>query len=67
MEIAMGSDEAMNMLEEAIFVEGETVTFTPEQTEKIGRQYLIACSKNDREEHARRAEVLKDASQIVVF
>jgi hypothetical protein len=67
MEITLDSETELNMLKKAIFVEGKTVTFTPEQTKKIGRNYLIACSKNDQEENARRSEVMKDASQIVVY
>jgi hypothetical protein len=57
----------MNVLAEAILAEGETITFTPEETRKIGRGYLIACSKNDKEELAHRAEIMRDASRIVIF
>lgn len=59
--------DEVNALEDSISAEGEPIVFTQYQTEKSGRDYLIACSQNDREERAHRAEVVKDASRVVIF
>jgi len=64
--IAFNKDE-INALEDSINAEGDMIEFTQEKTEKSGRDYLIACSQNDKDERAHRAEVMKDASRIVIF
>jgi predicted HicB family RNase H-like nuclease len=63
----MFNKEEVNDLENVIIAEGESVEFSRHETEKSGRRYLIACSKNDQEERARRAEVMRDASRIVIL
>jgi hypothetical protein len=69
MEIMMDSNKTMdmNVLAEAVEAEGDIITFKPEDTRKIGRDYLIACSNNDKEELAHRAGIMRDASRIVIF
>jgi len=57
----------LNELENSIIVEGDSVVFSQYETEKSGRDYLIACSKNDEDERARRAKIMKDATRIVIF
>ena len=59
--------QKMRVLEEAIKAEGESIEFTPDEVEKIGRRYLIACSKNDQDERLHRAEVMEDAFRKVIF
>ena len=66
METGFIKDE-LNALEDSISAEGDVVVFTQDETEKSGRDYLIACSQNDKDERAHRAEVMKDASRIVIF
>ncbi|MDR0663619.1 MAG: hypothetical protein LBF80_06030 [Spirochaetaceae bacterium] len=65
----MSNDEVMkvNVLAEAILAEGETITFTQDETEKIGMKYLKACFDNEKEERAHRAEVMKGTSLRIFF
>jgi len=67
METTVFNKDDMNVLEDSISAEGDSIVFTQYETEKSGRDYLIACSQNDKDERARRAEVMRDASQIVIF
>jgi hypothetical protein len=58
----------INALEDLIRVKGKPpVVFTPEETEQSGKDFLEACSENDKAERAHRAAVMKDASRIVIF
>jgi hypothetical protein len=60
--------DKMDDMEDSISVEdGDSVEFTLYQTEKSGRDYLIACAQNDKDERAHRAKVMRDASRIVIF
>jgi len=54
-------------LEDMISVEGEPVEFPCHVTEESGQRYLKACSKNDQDERARRAEIMRDAFRVVIF
>jgi predicted HicB family RNase H-like nuclease len=67
METRVFKRDEINDLEDSVSAEGDTIVFTQYETERSGRDYLIACSKNDEEERAHRAEVMKDASRIVIF
>jgi len=67
METVRFNKDEIDLLANAISAEGESVMFTPEETKKSGRRYLIACSKNDEDERARRAKIMRDSSRIVVF
>jgi predicted HicB family RNase H-like nuclease len=67
METIVFNKDTMSGLEDSIRAEGNSIVFTQEETEKSGQDYLKACSENDKEERAHRAEVMKDASQIVIF
>jgi predicted HicB family RNase H-like nuclease len=67
METIMFNKDEMNALEDSISAEGDFIVFTQHETERSGRDYLIACSQNDKDERAHRAEVMKDASRIVIF
>jgi len=67
METIKSSRVTMDDLEELISAGGFVEKFTKEETEKSGRDYLIACSKNDENERTHRAEVMKDASRIVIY
>jgi hypothetical protein len=57
----------MASLLKAIEVEGGSTEFTPDETAKSGRDYMIACAKNEEEERIHKAKVWKDASQIVIL
>jgi len=59
--------ETMKDLEDMISAEGETVTFSRQVTEESGQRYLIACFQNDEDERKRRAEIMRDASRIIIF
>jgi len=67
METIVFKKDEMKALEDSISGEGDPVVFSQYETEKSGRDYLQACSKNDKDERAHRAEVMKDASRIVIF
>jgi len=67
METIVFNRDTMNALEESIGAEGDPVVFEQFETEKSGRDFLIACSQNDKDERAHRAEVMNDASRIVIF
>ena len=67
METIVFNKDEMNALEDSISTEGDSIIFTQHETEKSGRDYLIACSQNDKDERAHRAGVMKDASRIVIF
>ena len=67
METVVFKRDEMSALEDSISAEGDSVVFTQDETEKSGWDYLIACSQNDKDERAHRAEVMKDASRIVIF
>jgi len=65
METRVFNKDETDALEGSISAEGDSVEFTQYETEKSGRDYLLACSQNDKDERARRAKVMKDASRIV--
>jgi predicted HicB family RNase H-like nuclease len=67
METVMFKKDEMEDLEESISAEGDSIVFAKHETEKSGRDYLMACSQNDQDERAHRAEVMKDAARIVIF
>lgn len=67
METAAFNKDEMKVLEDSISAEGDSIVFTQYATEKSGRAYLIACSQNEKDERAHMAEVLKDASRIVIL
>ncbi len=67
METIVFNRDEMDDLEDSISAEGDPVVFSQYETEKSGRDYLLACSQNDKDERAHRAEVMKDASRIVIF
>jgi predicted HicB family RNase H-like nuclease len=67
METIVFKKDEMDALEDSISAEGDSVVFSQYETEKSGRDYLLACSQNDKDERAHRAEVMKDATRIVIF
>jgi hypothetical protein len=66
METIVFNNDEIDALEKSISAEGESIKFTQYETEKSGRDYFIACFKNDKDERAHRAEVMQDASQIMI-
>jgi len=59
--------KTMKDLEDMISAEGETVKFPRQVTEESGQRFLKACAQNDEDERKRRAEIMRDASRIVIF
>lgn len=67
METLVFCKDEKSSLDDLISAEGEVVKFSQDQIERSGRDYLIACSQNDKDERVHRAEVMKEASRIFIF
>jgi hypothetical protein len=59
--------ENMVSLLKAMETEGNPIEFTPDEIAKSGREYMIACTKNEEEERIHKAKVWKDASRIIIL
>jgi hypothetical protein len=59
--------ENMASLLKAMAGEGGAQEFTPDEIAKSGRDYMIACAKNEEEERIHKAKVWENASRIIIF
>jgi hypothetical protein len=59
--------ENMVSLLKAMEAKGESIQFTPDETAKSGRDFMIACAKNEEAERIHKAKVWKDASRIIII
>jgi hypothetical protein len=57
----------MVSLLKAMEAEGDSIEFTPDETAKSGRDFMIACAKNEEEERIHKAKVWKNASRIIIL
>jgi hypothetical protein len=61
------NEKDADVLFEAMKGEGEPILFTSDEVQKSGRDYMIACKKNEERERIHQAKVWKDASRIIIF